>query len=115
MTPEDAVDVTTMVWGVAALAALMVAIPQSLLLVRMRNRQDRLWPFRVMSTLLFGSLGIAMGRNVLVWADLAYFDQRYMGPIARRWPLDMAIALLIMVACLWAALLYVRVQNEVTP
>jgi hypothetical protein len=115
LTPEDAVDITTIVWGIAAVAALSIAVPQAVLLIRLRRLHDRLWPFRVMSALLFGSLGVAMGRNVLAWADLAYFDQRYLGPIARRWPLDLAVAMLIMLACVWAALLYVRVQSEVQP
>lgn len=115
MTPAEALDVTTLVWGVAALAALSIAIPQAIMLIRLRNVRDSLWPFRVMSVLLFGALGVAMTRNVAVWADVAYFDQRYLGPIAVRWPLDLGIALTIMLACLWAAGLYSKVQREERP
>lgn len=115
MTADQALDITTLIWGIAAAAALVIAVPQGVRLVKLRDRRDRLGSFRLMSTLLFGSLGVAMGRNVVFWADLAYFDQRYFGPIARRWPLDLGIALTIMVACVFAALLYVRVQNEVQP
>lgn len=114
MTPEQAIDLTTLIWGVAAVAALVIAVPQSALLARTTppSRRDRNWWFRLMSTLLFGALGIAMLRNVVVWADLAYFDQRVLGPIARRWPLDLGLAVAICVACVLAAWLYVKTQRE---
>ena len=110
MTPEQAVDITTLIWAFAAVPSLGIATAQAILLVRMRRSKDRLWPYRVMGTLLFGALGVAMARNVAVWADLAYADQRYLGPIDRRWPLDMFLAFCIMLACLWAGALYVREQ-----
>lgn len=112
MSPDQAVDVTTVIWALAAVPSLGIAVAQAILLVRLRKRADRLWQYRVMGSLLFGSLGVAMSRNVVVWADLAYFDQHYLGPIARRWPLDLGLALCIMVACLWAGVLYVREQRE---
>lgn len=112
MTQDQAVDLTTLIWAFAAVPSLGIALAQAILLIRMRHSRDRLWPYRVMCTLLFGSLGVAMGRNVAVWADLAFFEQFYLGPISRRWPIDLALALLIMVSCLWAGALYLREQRE---
>lgn len=115
MTAEQAVDLTTLLWALAAIPSLGIALAQAYLLVKMRRARDRLWQYRVMGTLLFGSLGVAMGRNVVVWADLAFFEQRLLGPIAVRWPLDLALAFLIMLACLWSGALYVREQRERHP
>ncbi len=114
MTASQAIDLTALIWAVAMAATLSIAVPQAILLVRMRKRRDRLSPFRIMSATLFGSLGVAMARNVAVWTDLAFFDQQYLGPIARRWPLDLVLALLVMAACIYAAGLYQRVQREVS-
>lgn len=113
MAPDEALTVITVFWGIAAVASLIIAVPQSILLVQTSHRRDKLWPFRLMSVLLFGSLGVAMGRNVAVWADLAFADQAYLGALATRWPLDLILAALIMLACVLAALLYVQVQREV--
>jgi hypothetical protein len=115
VTPDTAVGMTTVIWGVAAVASLVVAVPQAVLLVRTSLHRDPLWWFRLKTTLLFGSLGIAMLRNVAVWADLAYFDQRYLGPIAVRWPFDLGLSLAICSACVLAAVLYVQTQHEVRP
>lgn len=115
MTADEAIDVTTLLWAVASIAALSIAVPQATLLARTAVHRDPLWWFRLKTTLLFGSLGVAMIRNVLVWADLAWFDQRYLGPITHRWPLDLGLALCITAACVLAAVLYVQVQHEVRP
>lgn len=115
MTADQAIDVTTLVWAVAALASLCVALPHSVLLIRLWNARDRLWEFRAVVCLLFGALFLTMFRNVAVWADLAWFGQRYLGPIASRWPLDLGLAVLTMIACVWGAFLYARVQREVAP
>ena len=115
MTPEAAIGMTTLVWGVAAIASLTIAVPQAVLLIRTSLNRDPLWWFRLKTTLLFGSLGIAMIRNVAVWADFAYFDQRYLGPIADRWPFDLGLALGICAACVLAAILYIQTQHEVRP
>jgi hypothetical protein len=72
MGPDDALAITTGVWALAALAALSIAIPQSWRLIRTSMRHDSLWWFRLMSVLLFGALGVAMLRNVAVWADLTF-------------------------------------------
>lgn len=115
MAPDEALALTTAFWGAAAAAALIIAVPQAILLVRTALRRDPLWWFRLKTTLLFGSLGAAMARNVAVWADFTFFDQRYLGGIAQRWPADMVLSAAIMLACVLAAVLYVRTQHEVRP
>lgn len=112
MTLDTGLALTTLCWAVAAVAALTIALPQSWLLVRTAVDRDKLWWFRLKSTLLFGSLGVAMLRNVAIWADYVLFDQHYFGGIAQRWPADLALSVVIMCACLLAAILYVRTQYE---
>jgi hypothetical protein len=113
--PDIAINLTTACWGVALIAALVIALPQSLLLIRTSVRRDDLWWFRLKSSLLFGSLALAMARNLAVWADFALFNQRYFGTIERRWPMDLGLSALIMAAVVLAAILYVRTQTEVRP
>ena len=114
MTADQGLALTTLCWAVAAVASLVIALPQSWLLARTATRRDILWWFRLKTTLLFGSLALALGRNLAVWADYAFFDQKFFGGIASRWPADLALSVLIMAACVLAASLYVRVQHEVT-
>lgn len=106
---------TTACWAVCAIAALIVAVPQSILLVRTAPDRDDLWWFRLKSSLVFGSLGLAMIRNVAIWADYVFFDQRYLGMIEQRWPLDLALSVLIMAGCILAAVLYIQTQFEARP
>ena len=113
--PDDALALTTLFWLVAAIAALTIAVPQAILLVRTAVHRDPLWWFRLKTTLLFGSLGVALGRNVAVWADYAFFGQRYLGTIAQRWAMDLVLAAAIMLACVLAAILYAQTQHEVRP
>lgn len=113
--PDEALALTTIFWGVSAVAALVIAVPQSLLLARTALRRDPLWWFRLKTSLLFGSLGVAMIRNLGVWADYTFFDQRYLGPITQRWQMDLVLATGIMLACVLAAVLYIQTQHEVRP
>lgn len=115
MTPDNALVVTTLCWGIAAIAALIIAVPQSVLLIRTSVHRDGLWWFRLKSTLLFGSLGLSMVRNLAVWADFTFYDQHYLGTIAQRWSLDLALSALIMLACVLAAVLYIQTQHEARP
>jgi succinate-acetate transporter protein len=105
-------DVTTVCWGVAALAAATIAVPQAILLCRTLFRRDELWWFRLKTTLLFGSLALALGRNLAVWADYTWFGQRYLGTIDHRWAVDLILSSLIMLACLLAAGLYWKTRHE---
>jgi hypothetical protein len=115
MALDDALALTTLCWGIAAIAALIIAVPQAILLIRTALHRDPLWWFRLKTTLLFGSLGTALTRNVAIWADYALFDQRYFGTISQRWPADLVLSALVMLACVLAAVLYVKTQNEVRP
>lgn len=113
--PAEALTVTTLFWGISALAALFIAAPQAALLVRTAVRRDPLWWFRLKTTLLYGSLGLALARNVAIWADYTFFNQRYLGTIAQRWPADLVLSALVMLACVLAAVLFWRTQHEVRP
>lgn len=112
MTPDEALAVTTIFWGLAAVAALSIALPQSVLLCRTTLRRDDLWRWRVKTVLLFGGLALANLRNLAVWADYAFFDLRYLGTIEQRWPLDLAVAVILMAACTLAAVLHWETQHE---
>lgn len=115
MTANDALILTTLFWALAALAALAIAAHQSMRLARAAPAHDEHWWFRLMSVLVFGSLGVTKLRNVAVWSDYIWFDQGLFGSILQRWPLDLALAVLTMLACLLAAVLYVQTQREPHP
>jgi hypothetical protein len=112
MTPDEGLAVTTIFWGLAAIASLSIAVPQSVLLCRTTLRRDDLWRFRVKTVLLFGGLALANLRNLAVWVDYAFSDQRYLGGIEQRWPLDLAVAVILMAACTLAAVLFWQTQHE---
>lgn len=112
---DSGVEVTTVLWAVATVAALIIAVPQTWLLIRTATHRDGLWWFRLKTSLLFGSLALSMLRNMAVWADYAFFEQRYLGTIAQRWTFDLGVAFLITAACCLAATLFIRVQHEVKP
>jgi hypothetical protein len=111
MTPEGALILTTLFWAVAGFVATGIAVHQSVRLVRAVGHHDKHWWFRLMSVLVFGSLGVTKLRNVAIWTDYIWFDQQLMGTIQQRWPLDLALATLTMAACLLATVLYVQTQQ----
>lgn len=107
----DPLTMTTLCWIVGAAAALRIALPQIVLLFVVRDHDD-LWPYRLKNTLLYGSLAVALVRNVLVWADYVWFDQAYFGAIDERRSGDLAVSAAIMAACLVAAVLYSLEQRR---
>lgn len=115
MPPDNVLGAITLCWALGAVACLVISVPQSILLVRTSVNRDPLWWFRLKTTLLFGSLGVALIRNVAIWVDYTWFGQDLFGPIGERWPWDLAISALICGACVLAAVLYVQTQNEVRP
>jgi hypothetical protein len=111
MTP-DLLSITAACWVVAALASLRIAPPQLLLLIRTCCTRDDLWLYRLKTSLLFGSLAVALLRNAAIWADYVWFDMRFFGPISDRQMGDLLISVAVMVACLLAAGLYHREQRR---
>jgi hypothetical protein len=112
MTPPDVLSITAACWIVAAMASLRIAPPQLLLLIRTCTHRDDLWLYRLKTSLLFGSLAVALLRNAAVWADFVWFDMRYFGSIADRRLGDLVVSVAIMLACLLAAGLYSREQRR---
>lgn len=104
--PDDVAVAIVMAFGLAALCALSVAIPQAILLIRLvRNGQGiALWTLK--TVLWTGSLGLALGWRFLVWVDFTQFDQRVFGTIDQRWPIEAILATLVAGACIYAAGLY---------
>ncbi len=110
--PDEASAIITGLLALSTLCAARVGIPQFVLLFRKGAKADGLHPFRVMWVLLMGALAVGTGWRCLVWADLTFADQHWFGPIAERWPVDMAITMMIFAACLFAAVLYEITQRS---
>lgn len=115
LTPETAADLMALIWAVAAFAAALIAVPNAVRLIGMRQARDSLGLYRLMAVLVFGSGFLMLLRNVAVWADFAYFGQAYLGTFAQRWPWDLGIAVLIMLGYALGAFLFVRAQREQYP
>lgn len=112
MMPPEVEIIMTGLLALSTLCALRVGIPQLALMVRHRATWGKLQPFRLLWVLLMGAFVAGTGYRCLVWADLTFADQRWLGTIDRRWPADLAIAVLVFVACVWAAVLYEVTQRE---
>jgi hypothetical protein len=115
MTPNDALILTTLCWATAGLAASSIAVHQSVRLMQTTGHHDDHWWFRLMSVLVFGSLGVTKLRNTAIWTDYVWFDQRLLGTIADRASLDLGLAVLTMTACLLAVTLYIQTQQGHRP
>lgn len=113
--PESAEAVIAALYAVSAVCVSSIGIPQTLALVRCWRSGDGLQLFRVLWVLLMGALCIGTTYRALVWVDLSVFDQAVMGPIARRWPLEVSIAWVIFGASLFSAWLYWRTRKEARP
>lgn len=111
MTP-DLLALTACCWVVAALAALRIAAPQLVLLIRTSLHRDDLWLYRLKTSLLFGSLAVALLRNAAIWVDFLWFEQRFFGSINERQTGDLATSATITAACCLAAWLYQREQHR---
>lgn len=113
--PPSAEAMIALFYAVSAVAVSSVGVPQTAALWRRRHEPDGLQRFRALWVLLMGSLCLGMVYRAAVWIDLAAFDQAWMGPIARRWPLEVAISWLVMLASLFAAGLYWVTRKEHRP
>lgn len=110
--PPEAETVIAVLYMVSAVAVSSIGIPQTMSLLRRWRSGDGLNLFRALWVLLMGALCLGTGYRALVWLDIAAFDQAYLGPIARRWPLEVGISLLVTSASLFAAWLYWRTRGE---
>lgn len=104
--PDDVGVVIVMALGLAALCALSVAIPQAVLLVRLARKGEGIALWTLKTVLWTGSLGLALGWRFLVWVDFTQMDQRVLGTIDQRWPVEATLTMLVAAACIYAAGLY---------
>lgn len=112
---EGGLILTMLCYAVIALASLSIAVPQTLLLARLWRAVDGLTLFRLKNALVYGSLFLLALRTMAVWADFVLLDQRYLGPIERRWGSDLSVAVVVTVAVVFAAVLHWRTQHDVKP
>lgn len=113
--PSEAEAVIAMLYTVAAMAFSSVGIPQTFALFSHLRSGDGLNLFRLMWVLVLGVLCLGLLYRAAVWVDLAAFDQLWMGPLAQRWPLEVAIAGLIAIGSLYLAWLYWHTRKEQRP
>lgn len=104
--PDDVGAVIVIALGLGAFCALSVAIPQAILLVRLIRNGEGMALWTLKTVLWTGSLGLALGWRFLVWADYTQFDQRVLGTIDQRWPVEATLTMLVAAACIYAAGLY---------
>jgi len=104
--PEWVSTGITGAFGLAALMALSVAIPQLLLVPRLVWRHDPILPYTISTVLWTSAVGLACFWRFLVFIDLSYFDQEYMGTIDSRWPIEVLLAGYLVGAVGYATVLY---------
>ena len=111
--PDEAEATIALLYMVSAVAVSSIGIPQTLSLLRRWQSGDGLQLFRFLWVLVMGALCLGTTYRALVWIDLAVFDQAVMGPIARRWPVEVGIAWFVTGASLFSAWLYWRTRGEI--
>lgn len=115
MTADQGLALTTLCWVLAAVPSLLIAGDQAILMIRLLHRHDGLDLYRVRTALLFGVIGVALARSASIWADFRWFDQRYFGTIDDRWPMDLAISVVLLLAVLLSTCLYLRARGARPP
>lgn len=110
--PANVEVLMTGLLAISTLCALRVGLPQLVLLLQHGPRWSVLQPFRLLWVLIMTAFVAGTGWRCLVWADLTFADQAWFGPISRRWPVDLAIAMLVTIACAFSAGLYEWTQRE---
>jgi presenilin-like A22 family membrane protease len=104
--PDSSAATIALAFGLAALCAWSVAVPQAILLVRLLRIGDDIALYTLKTVLWTSSLGIALGWRSLVFLDWACCDQGHLGNIDQRWGIEAAMALYIALAVFYAAALY---------
>lgn len=106
--PERVLYSIIVAFAIASVAALTVAIPQSMLLVRLLRSGDEIAPYTLKTVAWTGTIGVAFAWRCIVFVDFTYFDQHYLGTIEDRWPIESAMAFLPTAAVIYGAVLYHR-------
>lgn len=113
--PDQAEAFIAALYAVSAVCVSSIGIPQTVSLVRRWRSGDGLHLFRLLWVLFMGALCLGTTYRALVWIDLSLFDQAVMGPIARRWPVEVGVACAVTAASVFAAWLYWRTRKEARP
>lgn len=104
--PPNVESVVVGALALAALAAFSVAVPQTILLIRLARIGHPDAPWTLKTAAWTGTIAIAFAWRCAVFVDFAWFDQQHLGPISRRWGIEAAMALMIAAAVLYTAVLY---------
>jgi hypothetical protein len=104
--PDSVAAATVAMLALASLCALSVAIPQAVLLVKLWRRNDGIAVYTAKTVLWTSAVAVGIGWRCLIWLDGTYFDQRYLGTAAQRWPAEVGISVFVALACFYAAGLY---------
>lgn len=104
--PDNVASVVVVMLALAAVCALSVAVPQTVLLVRLFWAGEEIVFWTLKTVLWTGAVAVGLGWRCLIWLDGTYFGQRYLGTPEGRWPYEVAISVLVALACFYAAGLY---------
>lgn len=103
----DSVEIAiSVVFAWTALVALSVAVPQTVLLVRLVRAGNAIAPYTLKTVAWTGTLGVILLWRSMLFLDYSLFEQRYLGTIDDRWPWDFALAVVFALAVNYAAFLY---------
>lgn len=106
--PEKVLYSIVVAFAIASIAALTVAAPQAILLVRLWHDGDPIAPYTLKTVAWTGTIGVSFAWRCLVFMDFTYFDQRYFGTIDDRWPIESILAFGLTAAVVYGAVLYHR-------
>lgn len=96
----------------SAVSLLTVGIPQAYIYARLGLGFFDLQVFRLKTGLLSISFALFLMWRAVVYTDYAFFDQRIMGTLGIRWPIEMLIASLVAIASLYTAGLYLYYRRR---
>ena len=112
-TSVDTASVVIAVFYVlSALLLFGVGIPQASAWVRLGGGFDGLQPFRLKTGLLSNAFGLFLVWRAVVYLDYALYDQQIMGVLGARWPIELVISALVLLASGYTTVLYVMVRTR---
>lgn len=112
---DDVSTLIAFIYGLSACALFVVGIPQGLAYMRHGWGFHDLQVFRLKTSLISNSFACFLLWRAVVYIDFAWYDQRIMGTLGGRWPIELAIGLAVLVAALYAAGLYLYYQRLRNP
>jgi hypothetical protein len=104
--PDEIAALVILLFAETAIAAFSVAIPQTILLIRLIVERAVIAAYTLKTAGAFGSIGLVLAYRVAVFVDFTYFEQRILGPISARWGLELALSIILSIAINYVAALY---------